>query len=61
MTNNNTKTLHRRQKLSKTNSTKNWDAPEGFAVPAPLVTPVVLLFNDTNTIWYGNRVRHQYT
>jgi hypothetical protein len=36
-------------------------APEGSAVPVPLVTPVALLFNDTNIILYGNRVGHQYT
>jgi len=28
-------------------------APEGLAVPAPLVTPVMLLLN---IIWYGNPV-----
>jgi len=32
-------------------------APEGLAVPAPHATPVVLLLNDTNIIWYEN----QYT
>jgi hypothetical protein len=31
-----------------------------IAVPAPLVTPVVLLLNDTNIFWYGNRVEHLY-
>ena len=35
-------------------------ASEGKVVPAPLVVPVVLLLNDTNIIWYGNRVGHQY-
>ena len=37
-------------------------ALEGFAVPAPYVTPVNLLLSVTNTniIWYGNRVGHQY-
>ena len=39
----------------------NSGAPEGLAVPVPEVTPVVLLLNDTNIIWYGNRVGHQYT
>jgi hypothetical protein len=34
--------------------------PEGFALPAPHVTPVVLLLNDTNIIWYGNH-GHQIT
>jgi hypothetical protein len=28
----------------------NSGAPEGLAIPAPLVTPVVLLLNDTNII-----------
>ena len=27
-------------------------ASEGLAVPAPQVTPVVLLLNDKNIIWY---------
>jgi hypothetical protein len=39
----------------------NSDAPEGLAVPAPHVTPVVVLLNDTNIIRYENRVGHQYT
>jgi hypothetical protein len=34
-------------------------APDGSAVPAPHVTPVVL--NDTNTISYGTRFGRQYT
>jgi hypothetical protein len=25
------------------------------------MTSVVILFNDTNTIWYYNRVEHLYT
>jgi len=29
---------------------------EELAVPAPLMTPTVLLLNDTSTIWYGNSV-----
>jgi hypothetical protein len=28
----------------------NSSSPEGLAIPAPLVTPVVLLLNDTNVI-----------
>jgi hypothetical protein len=34
----------------------NWGATEDLAVPAPLVTTVVLLLKDTNIIWHGNRV-----
>jgi len=29
-------------------------APEGVSVPAPLVIPVRLLFNDKIITWYGN-------
>jgi len=36
-------------------------APEELTVPASLVTPVVLLLNDTNIIWYRNRFGHKYT
>jgi hypothetical protein len=40
----------------------NSGTPEGYeAVPAPHVTSAVLLSNDTNSIWYGNLVWHQYT
>ena len=35
--------------------------PLKIIVPAPLMTSVVILFNDTNTIWYYNRVEHLYT
>ena len=38
----------------------NSGTQEGLAVPAPRVTPVVLLLNDTNIIWYRNRIGHQY-
>ena len=38
----------------------NWDASEGLAVPARPATPVVLLLNDTNIIWYYNCVGHLY-
>ena len=36
----------------------NSRALEVLAVPAPHMTPFVLLLNDTNI--YGNRVGHQY-
>ena len=39
----------------------NPGATEGKAFPAPLETAVVSLFNDTNIIWYENRVEHQHT
>ena len=38
----------------------NSGAPGGLAVPAPLVTSVRLLLNDTIIIWYGNCVGHFY-
>jgi hypothetical protein len=38
----------------------NSGAPEGLVVPAPLVTLCLSLINDTNIIWYGNCVGHQY-
>ena len=48
-----------------TNPTKktgvNPGAPERLAVPAPHVTPVMLLLSDTNIIWYEYRVRQQHT
>jgi hypothetical protein len=31
---------------------------EGWVVLAQLVAPVVLLLNDMNMIWHGNRVGH---
>jgi hypothetical protein len=34
--------------------------PIELAVTDPLVTPVELLLNDLNIIWYLNRVVHQY-
>ena len=34
-------------------------APEGVAVPVPLVTDVVLPWHDTNIILYGGCVEHQ--
>ena len=48
------KTLHSKLKIGQHQCHKklglNQGAPEGFAVPAPIVTPVVLLFDDTNII-----------
>ena len=38
----------------------NTGTAEGLAVPAIHMTPVVLLWNDTNIIWQGNRIGHQY-
>jgi hypothetical protein len=32
----------------------NSGVSEGLEVPAPHVTPIVLLLNDTSIIWYGN-------
>ena len=37
------KTLHRRLKIEQHEPHKNADAPEGYAVPAPLVASVGLL------------------
>ena len=37
-----------------TNTGVNSCAPEGQPVPAPIVSPVVLLLKDTNILWYGN-------
>jgi hypothetical protein len=39
--------------------TREW-TPEGLSVHAPYVTPVVLLLNDTNIIWYENRTHHKH-
>ena len=48
------KIIHRKLKIDHANSTKkpevNACVPEGIAVPAPLITPVVLLLNDTSII-----------
>jgi hypothetical protein len=59
------KTIHRKQKIEhNTNPTKvevePRGAPDVWAVTTLLVTPVVLLLNDTNIIWYGNHVGQQY-
>jgi hypothetical protein len=60
------KTLHRKLKIDQHEPHKNrgWTNtgdPEGLAVPAPLVSSVVLPLNDTNIIWKRNRIGHQYT
>ena len=39
----------------------NSDVPEWLGVSALLVTPVMWLLNDTNSIWYGYRFGHQWT
>jgi hypothetical protein len=48
------KTLHRTLKIVQQKPHSKLeiisDAPEGYAMPAPLVPPVVLLSNDTNII-----------
>lgn len=46
-------TLHRTLKISQHKF--------HFIVPAPLIAPVVLLLNDTDIMWYGNRVEHGCT
>jgi hypothetical protein len=38
----------------------NSSVSEGLTVPVPLVTPVVLLLNDTLIILNGNRVVHDH-
>jgi hypothetical protein len=46
--------------LTNTNRIKNSGAPEGYAVPAPLLSHIVLIFNEHNVIWHGNRFGHQW-
>jgi hypothetical protein len=48
------------QHESRENPGVNSSAPEGQAVPIPLVAPVLLLLNDTNIMRYENRIGHQY-
>ena len=64
MTENDLQNLHRKVDWVKETSQKtevNSVAPEGLAVPASQVTPVVLLLSDKNIIWYGNsNVYFQY-
>ena len=53
------KTLHRKLKIKQHTPHKHWMnscVPEEITIPVPLVAPVVLLLNDTDIIWYGNRV-----
>jgi len=45
-----TKHYTENKRSSNTNPIKNSDAPKWLAIPAPLMTPVVLLLNDTNII-----------
>jgi hypothetical protein len=47
------KALHRKLKIEQH---KPHQKPEGLAVPAPDLAPVVWLLNDTDIIWYGNRL-----
>ena len=47
--------------MRNTNRTKIREfTPEGTPVPSPLVTPFLLLLNDTNIIGCENRAGHQY-
>ena len=59
------KTLHRKLRIDEATPLLkpgvNSGAPEGFVIPASLITPVVLLLKDMNIIWYVNRVEPQYT
>jgi hypothetical protein len=58
-TNNDLQNITQKTKDRATRSPiKTGGAPKGLAVPAPLVTPVVLLLNNTNIVWYGNWVGH---
>jgi hypothetical protein len=53
--------LHSKLKIEQHEPHKpevNWGSPEESAVPVLLAAPVVFLSNDTNIMWYGNRVRH---
>ena len=70
MTKNGQKTNYNLQNTTQktkdqTNPRKNREEPmcsgkEGYTIPAPLVVPI-LLISDTNMMWYGNRIGHQYT
>ena len=35
--------------------------PKALTFPTPLMEAVVLLLNDMNIIWFGNRDGYQYT
>ena len=65
MTNNNLQNITQKTKDSATRTPQKYGGelrfPERLAVPAPLVTPVVLMLNDTNIICNGNHDGHQYT
>ena len=58
------KIIHRKLKIESSEPhykpRVNSGTPEELTVPAPHVTPVVLL-NDTNIILHGTRLGHQYT
>ena len=58
-------TAENKQRVSNANPTKYRGGSSSYsgwvAVPAPLVTPVVLLLKDTDVICHGNSVRHLYT
>jgi len=58
------KTLHRALLIWATRTQQNTGGELRFSgmmhIPAPLMTSIVLLLNDTNIMWYGNRVGHQY-
>ena len=54
----NYKTLHKNYRLSNTSPLKprvNSGAPDGQAVPAPLVAGVTLILNEMKIMGYGNR------
>ena len=58
-------TAENKQRVSNRNPTKYRGGSSSYsgwvAVPAPLVTPVVLLLKHTDVICHGNTVRHLYT
>jgi hypothetical protein len=67
------KKIPKNKQWSTKHQTKDWAAwnplisesdrrcSEGVSSPAQHVTPVLLVLNHTNTIWYGNRVGQQYS
>jgi hypothetical protein len=58
------KTLNRKLKIEKREphdkSRVNSGTQKWITVPAPHVIPIVLLFSDTNHIWYENLAGRQY-
>ena len=62
-TKNDLQTSHRKLKIEQHEANLklrvNLGAPEGLVVHDSYVTPIVLLLNDRNNIWYVNHVRHQ--